>query len=85
MFWKLGLALRKRCPYSEFFWSVLSRIRTEYGDVLRKLDSLGFVYVKVAVCSPAEGCPIKFFLNKFVDENNLFGNMRILLVGECNI
>ena len=28
--------LRKKCPYSEFFWSVFSFIRTEYGDLLRK-------------------------------------------------
>ena len=28
-------ALRKKCPYLEFFWSVFSRIRTEYGEVLR--------------------------------------------------
>ena len=26
--------LRKKCPYSEFFSSVFSRIRTEYGDLL---------------------------------------------------
>ena len=24
-------APRKKCPYSELFWSVFSRIRTEYG------------------------------------------------------
>ena len=30
------LSLRKKCPYSEFFWSVFSRIRTEYGDLLCK-------------------------------------------------
>ena len=28
-------ALRKKCPYSQFFWSVFFRIRTEYGDILR--------------------------------------------------
>ena len=27
-------ALRKMCPYSELFWSVSSRIRTEYGEIL---------------------------------------------------
>ena len=27
--------LRERCPYSEFFLSVFSRIRTEYGEILR--------------------------------------------------
>ena len=26
--------LRKKCPYSEFFWSVFSRIWTEYGEIL---------------------------------------------------
>ena len=27
------LALREKCPYSEFFWSVVSHIGTEYGEV----------------------------------------------------
>ena len=26
--------MREKCPYSEFLWSVFSRIRTEYGDIL---------------------------------------------------
>ena len=25
--------LRKKCPYSGFFWSIFSRIRTEYGEI----------------------------------------------------
>ena len=29
------LTLRKKCPYAELFWSVFSRIRTEYGEILR--------------------------------------------------
>ena len=29
-------SLRKNCPCSEFFWSVFSRIRTEYGDLRSK-------------------------------------------------
>ena len=29
-------ALRKNCPYSEFFWSIFSRISTEYGDLPSK-------------------------------------------------
>ena len=29
------LSLRERCPYSEFFWSVFSRILTEYRGILR--------------------------------------------------
>ena len=31
-------ALRKKCPYSELFWSVFSNIRTEYGEILRYLS-----------------------------------------------
>ena len=27
------LSLRKKYPYSELFWSVFSRILTEYGDI----------------------------------------------------
>ena len=27
------MALREKCPYSEFFWSAFSRIRTEYLSV----------------------------------------------------
>ena len=27
-------SLREKCPYSEFFWPVFSRIRTEYGELL---------------------------------------------------
>ena len=26
------ITLRKKCPYSEFFWSVFSHIQTEYGE-----------------------------------------------------
>ena len=26
--------MREKCPYSEFFWPVFSRIRTEYGEIL---------------------------------------------------
>ena len=28
-------SLHENCLYSEFFWSVFSRIRTEYGNILR--------------------------------------------------
>ena len=31
--WREGL--RKKRPYSELFWSALSRIRTEYGEIFR--------------------------------------------------
>ena len=26
-------SLRKKCPYSELFWSTFSHIRTEYGEI----------------------------------------------------
>ena len=29
----LKLALREKCPYSELFWSIFSRIRTEFGEI----------------------------------------------------
>ena len=28
-------SLREKCLFSEFFWSVFSRIRTEYGEIIR--------------------------------------------------
>ena len=31
LFW---VTLREKCPYSEFFWSVFSHTRTEYGEIL---------------------------------------------------
>ena len=31
---KLAKTLRKRCPDSELFWSVFSRIWTKYGEIL---------------------------------------------------
>ena len=30
---KLLFILREKCPYSEIFWSVFSRIQTEYGEI----------------------------------------------------
>ena len=31
----VNFSLRDKCPYSGLFWSVFSRIRTEYGEILR--------------------------------------------------
>ena len=31
----LSYPLQEKCAYSEFFWSVFSRIWTEYGEILR--------------------------------------------------
>ena len=38
------LILRKKCPYLEFFWSVFSRIWTEYRDLLRKTPNTDTYY-----------------------------------------
>ena len=32
-----GAKLREKCPYSELFWSLFSRIRTECGKILTKI------------------------------------------------
>ena len=29
----MNITLRKKCPYSEFFWFAFSRIQTEYGEI----------------------------------------------------
>ena len=39
---KYGIsALREKFPYWEFCWSVFSRIRTEYGEILRIQSKCG--------------------------------------------
>ena len=35
------MKLRENCLYLELFWSVFSRIRTEYGDILCILEKCG--------------------------------------------
>ena len=37
VFTRKSLLLHKKRPYSEFVWSVFSRIRTEYGGLLCKI------------------------------------------------
>ena len=32
----MQLTLREKCPYLEFFWTVFSRIWTEYGGIRRE-------------------------------------------------
>ena len=33
---RIRSALRRKCPYSELFWSLLSRICTEYEEIIRR-------------------------------------------------
>ena len=35
----LCFTLRKKCPYSELFWSVFSSIQTEYGEISPNTDT----------------------------------------------
>ena len=39
-------SLREKCPNTEFFWSLFSRIRIEYGDFQRAVPTkfVGFRY-----------------------------------------
>ena len=41
--------LRKKCPYLELFWSVFSRIRTEYGEIrtLRIQSEWGKIWTRI--------------------------------------
>ena len=34
----LSVSLSEKCPYSEFFWCVFSRIKAEYGEILDYLS-----------------------------------------------
>ena len=36
----INVSLRKKYPYSKFFWSVFSRIRTEYGPEKHRIRTL---------------------------------------------
>ena len=40
-------ALRKKCPYSELFWSAFSRIRTEHGVSLRIQSECGKIRTRI--------------------------------------
>ena len=36
--------LHKKCPYSKFFWSVFSRIRSVYGELKKNSEYGQFLY-----------------------------------------
>ena len=73
---ELGSPLRKKCSYSEFFWSVFSHIRTEYRDlrnkslhsVREKTDQKNSEYrhfVRSALQWEVRALPILCRINKF--------------------
>ena len=39
LYYSRELSLRKKCLYSELFWSAFSRIRTEYGEISLRIQS----------------------------------------------
>ena len=41
----LTYSLRKKCPYSELFWSKFSRIRTDYGEIRSVISILHVIYI----------------------------------------
>ena len=44
------LSLREKCPIRSFFWSVFSRIRTEYGKIRARKNSI-FGHFSRSVCT----------------------------------
>ena len=42
-------SLREKCVYSEFFWSVFSRIRTVYRDVRSRYTCSGVLLTEISV------------------------------------
>ena len=59
-------ALSEKWRYSEFFWSVFSRIRTEYGR--ENTDQKNSDYGHFS-CSPNESEQIKTFEESIVDKS----------------
>ena len=61
-------AMRKKYPYSEFFWSLISRTgTTEYGDLVNLLQSKCVVYVsekggRIRIQTPFTQLRIKQYL-----------------------
>ena len=50
----ISLSLREKCPYSELFWSLFSRVWTEYGEILRitpNTDTFYAVFVSTVTCN----------------------------------
>ena len=44
---KLGHVFWKTCPYLEFFWSLIRRIRTEYEDLRSNSDTFDNTFVSI--------------------------------------
>ena len=51
------LTLYEKCPNTEFFWSVFSQIRTEYGDLRSKFEKLRIQHLSRSVNNTSIGLP----------------------------
>ena len=57
------LLLREKCLYSEFFWSVFSRVWTEYGDLHAFFIINGFFQLSLSVAQLFHGLSFKLLLS----------------------
>ena len=68
-----NILLREKCPYSELFWSVFSRIRTECGEMLR-------IFFLVSFRIHPECGKIR----TRITQNNFVKSVRIVLMNQRN-
>ena len=50
--------LREKCPYSELFWSVFSRIRTEYEKIRTRIAPNTDTFHAVRITIIQDNCPV---------------------------
>ena len=86
--------LRKKCQYSEFFWSLFSCILTEYGPEKLRIQKL---FTQCHFCTLGEevsgfahlyiGCEIQFVENKFLIPllSYSFWNLKLPFVSDNDI
>ena len=67
------VSLREKCPYSELFWSVFSRIWTEYGEMRENVDQNNSEYGHF-LCSVLQSC--KTVKNSFSTKITKYINKR---------
>ena len=80
-------SLRDTCPYSELFWSVFFRIRTEYGEIFRIQSEYGKIRtriipnadMKLVWMYPGDDCSL--FLFRFFNKNfwNIWNLERFMM------
>ena len=69
----IGVSLCEKCPYSEFFWSVFSLIRTEY----REIRSISPYLVKMLENTDQEEHNTVIFRGKLIKTKaEIFDNLK---------